>query len=135
MINYCDFKNVICQNNGICRPLLLNYTCEYLGNNHYSGRHYEITSKKRLIFKFISKSFSYIVIIAMIIVAMFVVIMDILKYCFGIDPVAEERRRIRQEKQMAKRKRPVIQQFVYVNALSKQLATNIPIKTMRETIV
>ncbi len=51
-------------------------------------------------------------------VAMFVVIMDILKYCFGIDPICEERERIRRKKQAKKRKRPIIQRFIYVNAPS-----------------
>ncbi len=46
---------------------------------------------------------------------MFIVIMDILKYCFGIDLGHEERQRIRQKKQVNRRK-PVIQRFVYVNA-------------------
>ena len=51
----------------------------------------------------------------MITVATFVVIMDILKYCFGIDPVADEREKLRREKNAKKRKRPVIQRFIYVN--------------------
>jgi hypothetical protein len=42
---------------------------------------------------------------------MFVIIMDILKYSFGIDPVHEGRERVRQEK-----RKPVIQRFIYVNA-------------------
>ncbi|CAF1315687.1 unnamed protein product [Adineta ricciae] len=132
LVNHCDLKNITCHNNGICQPLFLNYTCECLGNNYYSGRHCEITSRKIVIFKFVSKSFSYI---AMIIVAMFIVIMDILKYCFGIDPVAEKRRRIRREKLLEKRKRVVIQRFVYVNAPSKQLAPNIPSITVEDTSV
>jgi hypothetical protein len=55
----------------------------------------------------------------MTIVAMFVVIMDILKYCFGMDLTREELERYRREKQARKRKRPVIQRFVYVNAPSE----------------
>ncbi|UJR34697.1 hypothetical protein I4U23_027474 [Adineta vaga] len=127
MINYCLFKNITCFNNGICRPLLLNYTCECLGNNYYSGRHCEIKSKKILIFKFISKSFSYIVIIALIIVVMFIVIMDILKYCFGIDPVDEERQRIRRQKQITKRKR--------INIALQSQSTNIPRITVTKVTV
>jgi hypothetical protein len=79
-----------------------------------SGRHCEFTATKIVIYKIVSKSFAYVAIIAMIRVVMFIV-MDILKYCFGIDPVHEERQRIRQKKQVNKRK-PVIQRFVYVNA-------------------
>ena len=53
----------------------------------------------------------------MITVAAFVIIMDILKYCFGIDPTREELERIRREKR-AKKRKPVVQRFVYVNAPS-----------------
>jgi hypothetical protein len=50
--------------------------------------------------------------------------MDILKYCFGIDPVDKDRQQIRRKKQAIKRK-PVIQRFVYVDAPSveKQIPT------------
>ncbi len=116
MINLC--KSGPCMNNAVCRPSILNYTCECLGKNYYSGRHCEITSMKIIIYKIVSKSFAYVAIIAMITVAMFVIIMDILKYCVGIDPVHEDRERLRREKQAKKRKRPVIQRFVYVNAPS-----------------
>jgi uncharacterized membrane protein YpjA len=60
-----------------------------------------------MIYKIVSKSFSYIAIIAMSIVAMFVVIMDILKYCFGIDPIREDLERIRREKQARRRRRAI----------------------------
>jgi hypothetical protein len=92
----------------------MNYTCECLGES-YSGRHCEITTVKLKIYKIVSKSFAYIGIIALISVAMFIIIMDILKYCFGIDPVHEERKRIRRKKR-DKHRKPVIQRFVYVNA-------------------
>ncbi|CAF1332299.1 unnamed protein product [Rotaria sordida] len=82
-IDYC--YNITCENKGICRSMLMNYTCECLGES-YSDRHCDIITKKILICRIISKSFAYIAIIPMTIVAMFVVIMDILKYCFGIDP-------------------------------------------------
>ncbi|CAF1128907.1 unnamed protein product [Rotaria sordida] len=71
----------------------------------------------------------------MTIVAIFVVIMDVLKYCFGIDPTRKELKRIQREKQ-AKKRKPVIQRFVYVNAppsavpLSEQ-----PISAIDETVV
>ena len=70
--------------------------------------------------KFVSKSFAYIAIIAMTSVAMFIVIMDILKYCFGIDPVENERERMRREKDARRRKRPVIERFTYVNESSSE---------------
>lgn len=110
--NYC--YNITCENNGICRPLLLDYKCECLGNS-YSGRHCEIVGWKIFILKLFSKSFAYIAIIAMITTVMFVIIMDILKYCFGIDPTNEEMKRYRHKKQANKRKVPLIQRLVYVN--------------------
>ncbi len=97
--NYC--KNITCVNNGVCRPLFRDYKCECLGES-FSGRHCEIIATKIKLYRFISKSFSYVGIVAMINVAMFIVIMDILKYCFGIDPVAEERERMRRRKQVQK---------------------------------
>ncbi|CAF4330601.1 unnamed protein product, partial [Adineta steineri] len=82
MVNHCE--GVECMNNGVCRPLLLGYKCECLGTSYY-GSHCEFTARKVVISKIISKSFSYIAIIALSIVVMFIVIMDILTYCFGID--------------------------------------------------
>jgi hypothetical protein len=111
-INYCE--NITCSNNGVCQPLLLNYSCKCVSDN-YSGRHCEITATKIIIYKIVSKSFAYVAIIAMISVAMFVVIMDILKYCFGIDPVHEERVQIRRKK-LEKKQKATIQRCVSVNA-------------------
>jgi hypothetical protein len=45
---------------------------------------------------------------------MFILMMDILKYGFGIDPPHEEGERIRDEKR-AKKRKVVIQRFVYVH--------------------
>ena len=113
-INYCD--NVRCQNNGVCRPLVRGYKCECLGDS-FSGQHCEIVATRIKIYQIASKSFAYIAIIALLSVAMFIVIMDILKYCFGIGPVREERERLRQRRnQQIKKRKPVIQRFVYVNA-------------------
>ena len=51
----------------------------------------------------------------------FFIIMDILKYCFGIDPTKDELERIRREKARKRMKRrPVIQKFTYVNAPSPE---------------
>ena len=111
MINYCE--NITCENNGVCRSLFMNYTCECLGDS-YSGRHCENTATQVVILQTVSKTFAYVGIIAMICVAAFIVIMDILKYCFGIDPVREERERMQREREARRRKR-VIQRFVYVN--------------------
>ena len=111
MVDYC--YNITCQNRGVCRPSLLNYTCECVYG--YVGQYCETATKTLIIYQIVSTSLSYVAIIAMASVAIFVVVMDILKYCFGIDPVEEERERMRQEKRAQKRK-PVIQRFTYVHA-------------------
>jgi hypothetical protein len=78
-----------------------------------------------LILKIVSKSFAYIAIIAISTVAIFIIIMDILKYCFGIDPTEEDRKYIRRQKRKKRRKLPVIQRFIYVNGpSSNDIRTN-----------
>ena len=95
MIDYC--QNVTCQNQGVCRRLLLGYQCECLLGS-YSGGHCEIVAKRVVIFQTVSKSFAYVAIIAMSTVAAFVIIMDVLKYAFGIGSVRKEPEEIRQKK-------------------------------------
>ena len=112
IINLCSSSP--CQNRGVCFPSLRNYTCKCLQGS-YSGRHCEITATRIQVLQVVSTSFAYIAIIAMVTVVMFVLIMDILKYCFGIDPVEDERERLRRKKYAKKRKPPVIQRFTYVN--------------------
>ena len=112
-VNYCDDST--CMNNAVCRPLFLNYSCECLTSS-YSGRHCEMFSTGLIVLQTVCKSFGYIVIIMLIAAASFVVILDILKYGFGIDPNKEDLARMRQSKR-AKRTRcaPVIKRFVYIN--------------------
>lgn len=130
MIDFC--WNITCQNRGVCRPLLRNFTCECLGDS-YSGQYCEVTSKKIVIYQAISTSTASVAIIFMAGVITFIVVMDILKYCFGIDPVREEREAIRREKREKKRK-PVIERFVYVNAPTSS-TENLTAATVNETIV
>jgi hypothetical protein len=107
----------------------MDYKCECLSGS-YSGRHCEITEKKIIIYKIVGKSFAYVGIIAMTCVAMFVIIMDILKYCFGIDPIRKDLERIRRAKK-AKKRKPVIQRFIYVNAPPATFQE--PISTIEKT--
>ncbi|CAF1354846.1 unnamed protein product [Adineta steineri] len=130
MTNYC--LNITCENSAICRRSLLNYTCECLSENYY-GRHCEFSTTKIIIYKIVSKSFAYIAIIAMTIVAMFIIIMDILTYCFAIDLTREERERFRQEKRGRKWNRPVNQKLIYVNALPEPLKASI--STIEDTTI
>lgn len=119
-INYC--RNVTCENNGVCRPLFLNYICECLGNS-YSGRHCEIKSRKTNILQIIAKSLAYVAIIIMISAAIFIIVMDILKYWFGIDLTFAELAKFRETRSIKKTKRkvkrktkpPVVVRYTYVN--------------------
>jgi hypothetical protein len=72
-----------------------------------------------VVHQIISKSFAYVVIIALTSVATFIILLDVLKYCFGIDPVT---RRIKQKKkkkkQLTKKKISTPVRLVYVNTPS-----------------
>ena len=112
-IDYC--ANVTCENNAPCRSSFLNFTCECLTEN-YSGQYCEIVSTKLATLQFVSKSFGYIAILFLLLVIGFIVLMDVLKYGFGLDPTKHELERIRREKaRKRKQHRPVIQRFHYVN--------------------
>ena len=117
-INYCE--KVTCQNNGVCRSLLMNYSCECLGD-HFSGRHCEKVAKKIVALRIVSKSVGYIAIIFLVCTVGFFVAMDVLKYCFAIDLTEKELKHIRQKKI---KRRPVIQRFVYVNTPVKTKGNN-----------
>jgi hypothetical protein len=133
-VNYCE--NVTCLNKGVCRPLFLNYTCECVGIS-YSGRHCEIVATTLAVRQFVCKSFGYIGILCLTIVASFFVIMDILKYCFGIDPTKHELEKIRRRKAAARQAKrpPVIQRFVYVNAPPTQRLSSKKQLNIEETTV
>ncbi|CAF0838920.1 unnamed protein product [Adineta steineri] len=111
-MNYC--QNVTCQNNGVCRSLTKNYTCECLSDS-YSGRYCQIESNTLVLHQIVSKSFAFIAIIAMASVMMIVIVMDIMKYCFGIDAINKDLKRIRQRKKVRKHKTPIVIRFIYVN--------------------
>lgn len=110
MINYC--ANITCLNRGVCRPLLGGYKCECLGDS-FSGRHCETTADRIVLLRMVSKSFAFIAILVLLSFVTFIVIMDVLKYCFGIDPTREELERIQRQKQAKKAKRPVIIRYTY----------------------
>lgn len=101
--NYCI--NVTCLNHGICRSSSSSsgYTCECLTSD-YSGRYCEDVTRSLIVRQYVSKTFGYIAIIALVVVAAFVAIMDILKYCFGIDPVDEDREFLRRRRRGLGRK-------------------------------
>lgn len=74
------------------------------------------------IYQLISKSFAYMAIISISFVVMFIIVLDILKYCFGIDPTHAESQRYRCERLTRRQRTLVIQRFVYVNESSQTTA-------------
>ena len=76
-INYC--ANITCLNHGVCQPLLQSYRCLCLENS-YSGQHCEITANRLIILHIVSRSFAYVAIVAIVSVAVFVMVLDVLKY-------------------------------------------------------
>ncbi|CAF1243863.1 unnamed protein product [Adineta steineri] len=111
-INYC--ANITCLNNGVCRSLLTTYKCECLGQS-YSGKYCEKSTNSLVVRKVISKSFGYIVIIALIAVVVFIITLDILKYFFSIDPVRKYWKKMKRKKKIKKSNPQVIRRFTYVN--------------------
>ncbi|CAF0835220.1 unnamed protein product [Adineta ricciae] len=112
--NFCS--NITCYNKGVCRSLSDGgYLCQCLSGTF--GKHCENIETRIQVYQAVSRSIGYIGILALICVALFVIIMDILKYCFGINPTRREQERLRRERRNRRRK-PVIQRFVYVNASS-----------------
>ena len=87
--------------------------CECLKGS-YSGRFCEIPTRRLSVLRIASKSIGYVAIIALCSVALFVIVMDLLKYVVGIDPAKEELEAIERAKREKKR-RPVVQKFIYVN--------------------
>lgn len=109
--NYC--RNVTCENAGVCRPLFRDYHCECLSGS-YSGRHCEIVSEKTRIYDTVSRSLAYIAIIAICTVVSFILIMDMLKYGFHIDPSYLELKTILDRRIQQKRAHRIRQQRHYV---------------------
>lgn len=94
LIDYCS--NVTCLNYGVCQNHRNNYRCVCISDS-YSGSHCETTAQNIRISHVISKSLYYVALIAIICLFSFVLIMDILKYIFGIDPVESERQLMKKE--------------------------------------
>ena len=93
-VDHCD--QVTCYNQGVCVSSLINYTCQCLSSS-YSGRHCEHVAGSIVLRQFVSRTLGYIAILAISLVVSFVLIMDILKYCCGIDPVGEAREHTRRQ--------------------------------------
>ena len=103
--------NVTCLNKGVCQSSFLNYTCQCLGES-YSGRHCEIKAAAIIIRHTVSSSFGYIGILALSLVIGWVLLLDVLKYGFGIDPARGDFEELVRKKQAEKKRTGL--RFIYV---------------------
>ena len=107
--------NGTCQNHGVCQSLpSTDYVCHCLSDS-YTGRHCELVTHRIENLRRVSQSLGYIAIISLVTVAVFVMIMDLFKYAFGIDPTEQELKQIRRTRAKKKVTRPVGLRFIYVN--------------------
>ncbi|CAF1163194.1 unnamed protein product [Rotaria sordida] len=99
--------NIKCENKGVCISSHLSWRCHCLDSSLYSGKYCEKISTSLIIKQILSKSFASVAIVAIIAVFLFVIIMDILKYVFKIDPVDRERRlmKLKQKKKYLNKNR------------------------------
>ncbi|UJR19938.1 hypothetical protein I4U23_023070 [Adineta vaga] len=119
-INYCH--GITCQNRGVCQSLTNNSICKCLGDHYYYGRYWDYC-----------EIICLCAVIAMAVVAILVVVMDILKYGFGIDPVHEEREKLRQERR-AKRRHFLVRRYGFVNKVDESHVASASFSVAIETI-
>ena len=115
--NHCEYEidacgNITCENRAQCVSAFGNWSCLCVDYELYSGIYCETKSDKLKTKEIVSRSFASIAIGSIGTVLSFVIIMDLLKYCFRIDPIMDERRFMkeqeeihRKEKQKLKRER------------------------------
>ncbi|CAF1118072.1 unnamed protein product [Adineta steineri] len=102
IINYCD--NVTCLNKGICRALHLAYKCECLFGT--SEDHCQHLATSILVRQYIARGVAYIAIIVISVTFGFVLVLDVLKYIFGIDITQKEREEILRKRTLSAPKTP-----------------------------
>ena len=111
-LNYC--ANVTCENQGVCRSRTSTYECLCLGES-YSGRHCETVSKETVILRTVASSISFTLISIISGCALFIVMMDVLKYVFGVDVAKVEEKDRRPRRRHRRPKHLHIIHYVYVN--------------------
>lgn len=85
--------------------LLNGYKCECL-SDAYTGDHCEKTSNQMIMYAYLSKSFAFVAITVIVSVGLFIILLDILKYGFGVD--LKETRQGSRRKRSTKRRRMVL---------------------------
>lgn len=108
--DYCQYESsacdpIRCENGGVCVSIFGNWSCRCVNPSLYSGTFCEIKSSSLQVKEIISRSFASVAIGCISTVVGFVLLMDFLKYCCHVDPVAEERDYYREREYEEKKKR------------------------------
>lgn len=106
----CELKvdlcvGVSCENRGICQTVDMKWQCQCLDSLNYYGDHCQYKVAALVTKEYLSRSFAAVAIVSITITGGFIVIMDILKYFFHIDPVEFERDSYRRRRELLKQKR------------------------------
>ena len=96
--------NITCKYHGICISSYLTWTCQCLDSSLYSGTYCQDKSSDLVTKEIVSRSIAVVAIVALCCVVGFVILMDVLKYVFKIDPIDREHHRLRVEKEKKKQK-------------------------------
>ncbi|CAF0966026.1 unnamed protein product [Adineta steineri] len=107
---YCELKvnlcgNITCENKGECETYDMHWKCVCLDSTLYYGDYCQFKTSKLEVKEILSKSFASIAIASLIVTCGFILIMDILKYFFHIDPVEYERETYRKRRDQRRRAR------------------------------
>ena len=84
--------NISCKNDAQCASSYGNWSCLCTNTELYSGAYCQIKSSSLITKEIVSRSFGGVAIGCISTVVGFVIIMDVLKYGFNIDPVDNELR-------------------------------------------
>ncbi|CAF2539151.1 unnamed protein product [Rotaria sp. Silwood2] len=134
--DHCEYEvnvcaNIKCENNGQCVSIYGNWSCRCTNTDLYSGTYCEIKSSSLRTKEIVSRSFSCVAIGCIATVIGFVLIMDVLKYFFHIDPIdnnlssskqnqKDPRHEDEQRKEIEKKKKTkqqvLVVRFEYVHA-------------------
>ena len=124
MGTHCELKldlcaNISCKNNGICKTIDLAWKCICLDPTLYYGNYCERQTSALAVKKSLTKSFASVAITALVLTCSFVIVMDILKYLFHIDPAKEARMKRAKAKRTAPKRKSgapkVAVRFQYVS--------------------
>jgi hypothetical protein len=108
-INNCS--TIKCKNDGQCVSSFGNWSCQCIDKSLFTGTYCENKASTLVVKELTSRSFAGVAIGCLSTVVSFILILDILKYCFHIDPLLEERQNeMRRQQTEGMKQRPNQQQ-------------------------